>query len=725
MDASRSLTTLPALLSSLSALQSREAALSASLTELLSSREPIIASLSRVRALAPHIDELHQEATLLSNKVSSTANTAERVGGKVRILDEEMKRVREAADRVGQVMELKSSLAALQADMAAQDWESATRHCARAMAVSTEVISGPFAESAVPTSESPLPPVQTLQNAREQLLSVFRIQFEQASRARDAATTSRFFKLFPVIGWEEEGLEAYSTFVVDLVRTRAPASAKTSSPMYYITMLTSLFEGVALIVDQHQPIVEKYYGRGKMVTVVAKLLEECDRVVQRLTEGWEEERSLKRKLSQTSNPVFSFLGSSSRKQGSQVYPEDDVDPRDIDRILSELAGMAGRWGLFRRFLCDRLKVYFFTDQINNGMSALLSREVIEASASRAIMDDMLNRYYTPLEIWYLRVITDKAHRLSTPDASLNPPTTTTPDDVFYILKTVIHRVISSSSLFAVERTTGQIKDVMSRDYASVIKKRLEDVYKNTNASTTGVQRERADKENKTTFIIYLNDLDISSSHMDRLVKDLLTSSTVSQSFLENEVPKIRVHISTLLELIPQFQNIVKSGIEQLFNQLTRPRLRSLVIDVYKDVTYMLDDELYAMAEAQDFVRKRFIRAWETLMDGFKDAFTENNYGVFFSLAVDMLVRPWEKFIAGMRFTELGAIRFDRDMRSILVYLSSQTTFGDAREKFQRLQQISTLLNLDIEEDGDEFYNNSGINWRLSPNEARTVIALRV
>jgi conserved oligomeric Golgi complex subunit 4 len=80
----------------------------------------------------------------------------------------------------------------------------------------------------------------------------------------------------------------------------------------------------------------------------------------------------------------------------------------------------------------------------------------------------------------------------------------------------------------------------------------------------------------------------------------------------------------------------------------------------------------------------------------------------------MLVRPWEKFIMGMRFTEvahfilpihlvdlrlclnqLGAIRFDRDMRSVLGYLSSQTTFGDAREKFQRLQQISTLLNLDI------------------------------
>ena len=70
--------------------------------------------------------------------------------------------------------------------------------------------------------------MQTLQNAREQLLSVFRSQFQEASQARDAAATSRFFKLFTVIGWEEEGLEAYSSFVVDLVRIRAPASAKSA-----------------------------------------------------------------------------------------------------------------------------------------------------------------------------------------------------------------------------------------------------------------------------------------------------------------------------------------------------------------------------------------------------------------------------------------------------------------------------------------------------------------
>lgn len=59
------------------------------------------------------------------------------------------------------------------------------------------------------------------------------------------------------------------------------------------------------------------------------------------------------------------------------------------------------------------------------------------------------------------------------------------------------------------------------------------------------------------------------------------------------------------------------GIEQLFNQLLRPKLRTLISDVYKDVSYMLDEESYANAEYYDIVRKRFVKSWESLLDGYK------------------------------------------------------------------------------------------------------------
>lgn len=101
------LTTLPQILSALSSLESEEAELSNSLSALLTDQEPILNSLARLQSLLPHVDELYTEASMLSSRVSATARTAERVGGRVRTLDEEMRRVREASDRVQQVMELK------------------------------------------------------------------------------------------------------------------------------------------------------------------------------------------------------------------------------------------------------------------------------------------------------------------------------------------------------------------------------------------------------------------------------------------------------------------------------------------------------------------------------------------------------------------------------------------------------------------------------------------
>ncbi|KAH9056637.1 COG4-domain-containing protein [Lactarius vividus] len=703
---------------------------------------PPPSTLTTLPEIISALSSLESEESALSQKVSATARTAERVGGRVRTLDEEMRRVREASDRVQQVIELKSSLSALQSSIDAQDWESATRHCARAMAVPDVVINGTFVETAVPSSENPLPPAQTLKDARNLLLQVFTRQFTEATKARDAVATTRFFKLFPVIGWEAEGLEAYASFIVDLVKVRPPASAQASSPLYYITALTALFESIAMIVDQHQPVVESYYGSGKMASVIARLLQECDRVCKGLIEGWEEERAMKH----VANVNFLSAAPSPtapRRQTTTPLSEDDVNPRDIDKVISEAAGMAGRWNLFRRFLLDRLKnesgdedehirtpvsrheepspVNSKKPPDDSPHSTSEELKAVESSACNRLFEDLLSTYYVPLEVWYTRSAIDKAHRLSTPDATSSPTMTTTPDDAFYIFKVVLSRLLSTGAARIVERTSGALRSVIENDYAGTIRRKMDDVYRNA-----GVGRgEKIERESRAAFIILLNDLDVSASHMDRLVKDLLAAAVIPQSFSAGEVDAARASISSFSNIVPKFQSILRVGVEQLFNQLLRPKLRTLLTDVYKDVSYVLDDDAYTVAEYQDVVRKRFVKAWEGLVDGYKDSFTENNYHLFFGLALDVLIRPWEKLVSGQKYNELGAVRFDRDLRAVTTYLSSQTAFGDVRDKFVRLQQISTLLNLDQEEDVDEFYNSSGITWKLSDQDARAIAGLRL
>lgn len=592
----------------------------------------------------------------------------------------------------------------------------------------TDVIAGPFAEAAVPTAESPLPPVQTLQQAREKLLETFRQSFQQASQSRDSTATTRFFKLFPLIGWEEEGLDAYANFVVDLVRVRAPSTANSSSPLYYITTLTALFEGIAIVVDQHQPVVEKYYGAGRMRPVIARLLQECDRVTKGVVDNWEEERSMKRKLLDiTEHSPTPMLTSVNKRQPSVNIGETPVDPREIDKVVSEAAGMVGRWSLFRKFLIDSLRdspAHTDSSELPHAdeqMITTVDTSLLDSTKSFRLFEWVMTTYCIPLELWYLRTSIDKAHRLSEPDLSQSPPLTTTPDDVFYILKAVMSRLLSTGSLTGVERTFEQLRVIMERDYIGVIKKKLDEVYRST-GPTTSVAKE---KENKLNFMTMLNDIDISSSHLERLVHDFGESQSSTQHFTEEQQASVREQLAAFTTVVVKFRSAAKVGVEQLFNQLLRPKLRNLISDVYKDVSYVLDDDSYSNAEHQIIVRKRFVRTWENLLDGCKESFTENNFRLFFGLTLDVILRPWEKLLMTLRFTELGAIRFDRDLRSITTYLTSQTAFGDAREKFGRLQQFSTLLNLESEEDVDEFYNGSGITWKFTLAEARAIVGLKL
>ncbi|KAF8733396.1 COG4Hypothetical protein, partial [Rhizoctonia solani] len=748
-------------LEALSKSEAEESELSHSLAEIIADRDRIRTALARLENLVPMLDGLVQNGDTLKRNVGKTAETAERVGAGVRGLERVMGRVRIAAERVGQVADAKASLAALQAAMEQRDWETAARHCARAMAVPKEVMEGPFAQVAI--VDLPDPPTQTLADARTALLGVFRKEFDAAAIARDPVAISRFFKLFPTINCPADGLAAYSDFVLDLVARRAPPSVKASSPVYYTAALTALYESVAGLIDQHQPIVEKYYGSGNMHTVVARLLRECDRVVNGLYDGWEEERDISRKLSDARTATFQTLVPAARAKPGQLSAIDDSgpDPREIDRVLGELATMAGRWALFRRFLVDRLEddmtpsapptpdgtTLLFKPTTPGpatpgfGLKLLTpantsfqksiepepekepelsphkkALEIVTQTGTHVRLGTLFESTYSPLETWHLRAALDRAHVNSAP---ANPgsmgtaQTSTTPDDAFFILHLTLSRSLSSGSVVCVKKTVKNVREVVERDLVGIVRRRMEDCWRTPVAGKKGAGEDRV-----AIFVTYLNDLSMCAHHAERLAHDLAMSSSLAQGFLEDEVEEARGIVAGLSDL-GGFKGVVKTGIDNLFTQLVKPRLRSLIPDVYKDVTYVLDESTYNTAEHDDAVRKRFVKGWGEVVGSYKDTLTEENYRAFFALAVEVVVRPWEKYIMGMKFTELGAIRFDRDLRAIIGHLS----VGDARDKFIRLQQVSTLLNLDAEEDPDEFYTTSGIAWKLSASEARAFWSL--
>lgn len=166
--------------------------------------------------------------------------------------------------------------------------------------------------------------------------------------------------------------------------------------------------------------------------------------------------------------------------------------------------------------------------------------------------------------------------MSSPDVSQIPVITTTPDDVFYILKSVISRMISTGSVLVVGQTLEQLREVVDKDYIGIIKKKLDDVYRNQNTPGSNARADKIERENRMSFTvrslglpcgynltreqILLNDLDILASHLERLTRDLAEGTIISQNFTNAEEKMVKSHIIGFQSIESKLKSTLRVGI---------------------------------------------------------------------------------------------------------------------------------------------------------------------
>ncbi|POV98015.1 hypothetical protein PSHT_14258 [Puccinia striiformis] len=761
------------LISALTHLEAVEYQVDQSLSKLLSSSDRIDSALNTIGEIEPIIQDLSEDASALHEVVIERAEVAERISSKVRVLDLEQSRVKNCIDRVQSAAELKDAFNQLFQAIEYADWEAATRHAQRANAIDRGFLTSQFVEAVVPTANIPEPPAIALENLIIQLTEIFLKSFNAAAQVKDEAATTRFFKLFPLLGpsASEAGLGAYSDFVRTLISVPSSISRPTdgAKPPSIVTHLTSIVEQLAMIIDQHQSVVDKYYGPWSMVTVALKLNNELDRLMGKLISTWETDQQLSRKLigvqrysfatqnqllasnnnTGSTNPLNSpaALHSSLRSFAGNVqrtynlpqssvssvnstavnsHEEDTEDPREIDFLIAELAGMSS--------MANVQKISPHQVQENGAESKARRTFGTVLSTSRNVVS---------------RINIEKAHSADEMDLSGSPYLSSALDDTFYMTKKVMLRLMGIGNLKSVRVGLLKIQEIIQRDFGGVMKKRLENLSTNLSSGTsvgfgikTSEEKEKREKLVRNSSVVYLNNLSMASEYVGRLVDEVTNGPILTQSFfIPAEIDEIKSCLGEFQTLSKKLAGINKSGLEQLFNQLIRSKIRSILSDCYKDVTYVLDDQSYAEADVQDLFRKRFQKAWEFLMDPYRNSMTSDNFKELIGMTVNVLVRTWENMIKNQRFNELGSIKFDKDIRNISSFLSNQTSFGISliNESFIRLKQISSLLlikSLDDHNDGnnqsednDQILKNflvaEDVNWRLNMSEIKNVLAQKI
>lgn len=366
-------------------LQEKESSIQKTLNSHISSPNHLTHELGRLDLLRAQIGLQAVATRSISNgMLSNAATTAIRISAAVKRLDLEQSRVEDTLNIVEQVVELKTCVLGLTGSMGApQDWETAAMYLNRASQIPKEIIDSPFAEELVPTAEVPDPPRVTLEDAAESLRGLFLREFEKAAEESNGARITRFFKLFPLIGKSDVGLDVYGRYICQGVASRArgrlnagPDTGARRDDFFYADALTKLFEHIAQIVEDHGALVEAHYGLGRMTRVIERLQLEADVQGGIIIDSWSEERGIDRRLTDIRSYAFTFLvqsflpgaptknamprSSSPLGKGivSDMYAHDEAnnDMKSLDGLLGEMAVMLGRWSLYKKFIAFKCKV---------------------------------------------------------------------------------------------------------------------------------------------------------------------------------------------------------------------------------------------------------------------------------------------------------------------------------------------------------------------------------
>ncbi|KAK5725860.1 Golgi transport complex subunit 4 [Elasticomyces elasticus] len=758
----------------LAELGKRDASVTARLDELLATQKDLTRQLGRLDLARAQLGTQVIATRNISNGIlAPAAGTAHRISSAVKRLDREQAAVKATLDVVEQVAELKSCVLGVHGSMGApQDWETAASYLHRASKIPDSVIDGAFAEEIVPTADVPDPPRQTLEAAAESLCGLFVREFDKAAGDGDGAGVTRFFKLFPLIGRSDVGLDAYGRYVCSGIAARARnnmSGGQRREGLFYANALTKLFEHVAQIIDGHEPLVERHYGPGSMTKVIERIQMEADAQGGLILETWADERRINRKLTDVKSYPFNFLVQSfmpsqkpsgtnprtgSPAPGSGRTSEDEgVDMKEVDALLNESAVMLGRWSLYTRFLAAKTTAH----ADNDAETKLIVPALVAHSTLQKKVTDLLLEPFNTMATFFIRRSVEKSFQLDEwpSDLSLNPNkqlgssppfVTSAVDDVMYIVNQVLQRTLSTSQKGVVSSVVPSVGRVLGSDFFGMIQRRMRD----ESYPKAAIQGALPPEAVIIQFLVLINNLSIATDYVKRIVRTCLGPSTQQQ---QNEASKSAIaenfpfgHEATAVERTLRnveagFESktfeLINEAIEVMLKQVMRPRLRPVMIETFRDVDYASDpsdpgsDAADEASASESTVPQRFERGWQAFTLPIKRILTPPAYEKLLAATVSYLSRTLEKRIWSYygRVNELGAVRLERDIAGIVAAAAKGGKY-ELRDLFARCVQMTLVINMEDDEweevgklDGAKLEKETGVKWRLDADERKRVRAI--
>ncbi|XP_032891898.1 conserved oligomeric Golgi complex subunit 4 isoform X2 [Amblyraja radiata] len=693
--------------------------------------------------MGPNLQLIEGDAKQLAGMITFTCNLAENVSGKVRQLDLAKNRIYQAIQRADDILDIKFCTDGVQTALRNEDYEQAAAHIHRYLSLDKSVIELSRQGKEANVIDANL---NLLQEAEQRLRVIVAEKFDVAIMEGDLPQVERFFKIFPLLGLHEEGLSKFSEYLCKQIAQKADENLQLAlgtemsdrrAAVTFADTLTLLFEGIARIVETHQPIVETYYGPGRLYTLIKYLQVECDQQAEKVVDKFIQQRDYHRKFQRVQNSMMRSL------------TMDKIEPRELDTILAEVTLMNARAELYLRFVKRRITADFeVCDAVAPEEVRQEHQKALEKLCNLCLLSRNMQEligYYITMEEYFMREMVNKAVAMDI--CEKGQLTSSMVDDVFFIVKKCIGRALASSNIDCLCAMINHSTTVLESDFREVLYNKLrmgfpattfQDIQRGVTSAVnimhSSLQHGKFDTkgiestdEAKQSFLVTLNNVEMCSENLLTLKKNLESDCTklFSQGLgAEQAQAKIDSGLSDLAAVSNKFKDLLQEGLAELNATAIKPQIKPWITALLS-ISHNIEEEEFNDYEANDPWVQQFILNLEQLMAEFKVGLSQVIYDNLTSLMTSLIAIELEKVVLKSVFSRLGGLQFDKELRSLVAYLTSVITWT-IRDKFARLSQMATILNLErVTEILDYWGQNSGpLTWRLTPAEVRQVLALR-
>ncbi|XP_030749484.1 conserved oligomeric Golgi complex subunit 4 isoform X2 [Sitophilus oryzae] len=724
-------------LQELQKLKLEEENLVSELNSMVNQKTFIEDKIKGLSGLIPKLKVMKNEAEDLVFTVNDISQSSEKISGKIRKLDTARGHVDECLLRVNDLIDLEICSQGVQQAILDLDYEKGAAHVHRFLSMDQSLLKKTAND--MNNVSNMLKSVRTLQEAAAQLRAIVEHKFSEAVNNEDLGSIERFFKIFPLLGMHEEGIKEFCTYLrIKLALTadknlksaiNTPLADKRYSIIYADTLIL-LFEGLARIVDTHQPLLETYYGPGRLLSAVTILQKECDNQVKRILMEWTKTRQIQRKIQQ----ITELSRMSSSASFSKI---EKIDPKDMDILIGEITLMHFRCELYIKFLQRKIMA-----DIEVGISDREQKEKTLKQLDQLVLNSTLSQckhdllsHYLQLEQYFMEESVAKAINMDILEASQH--TSSMVDDTFFIIRKCIRRSISTGSLDGICVIINNACRVLENDYCTVLKARLKQGYPSGyldlsqayNVLQNSIQQGRLQsgdtEQSRTAFIVALNNADNSTEYVTALCDSIMKEIEAACPNLNaNERGKLESCLSGLSSVSASLTEIIEYGFQQLKSTAIKPRINPWMDNFLNFSHQLTEDELSAYEAGESFAQT-LIMNLETLLSSFKEILSSNNYDHFIQVLTVEVTQRFEKVIMKSQFNRLGGLILDKEVRSLAGYITSGT-YWSVRDQFARLTQIATILNFDQVSEINDYWGNvdGSITWRLTPTEIKSILYLR-